>query len=489
MTTRCTLCLKRLFGLLLVLGASQLNAARPTNFIQILTDDQGWGDLGSYGHKLLKTPHIDQLAADGMKFSHCYSSAGVCSPSRAAILTGRTPYRNGVYHWINTDRELHLPASEITLPQLLREHGYQTAHFGKWHLSHYSNNGGQPPFLFGGDKTQPTMKAYGYDYWFATGNVARPSHKNPQNFFRNGKAVGPLQGYSAQLVAQEIAQWIDNTRTADKPFFMTVWFHEPHGPISSDPRFMNRYGDDADLKLKQYLGNITQIDEAVGAIVKSLEAAGITDNTLIWYTSDNGPAGDDEHNLKSNFRGSTGGLRGRKAHTHEGGIRVPGIIKWPAGLKRAGVAAGTTSEVPTVGHDILPTLLDIAGVAIPEDRVIDGTSILPVLENRPFQRNRPLYWRNRKETMRVAIRDGVWKLLCDSRRSSWQLYNLVEDPQETTDLTKSNPELFERMKAALIAYDNDVLTDGPDWWQRGSWKKTYPPDIANQQQQENNKSR
>jgi len=474
--------MSRIIVLLLILGTCRLNAATPTNFIQILTDDQGWGDLACYDHNRLKTPHIDKLAADGMRFTHCYSSSGVCSPSRAAILTGRTPYRNGVYHWLNTDRELHLPASEITLPQLLRKHGYQTAHLGKWHLSHYSNNGGKAPFVFGGDKTQPTMEAYGYDYWFATGNVARPSHKNPQNFFRNGKPVGPLQGYSAQIIAQEFANWIHKTRTADKPFFITVWFHEPHGPISSDPRFMARYGNDADVKLKQYLGNITQIDEAVGTIVKSLEAAGLTDNTLIWYTSDNGPAGDDEHNLKSNHRGSTGGLRGRKAHTHEGGIRVPGIIKWPTGMKRAGVASGTTSDVPIVGHDIFPTLLDIVGVPIPKDRVIDGASILPVLQNKPLRRKRPIYWRNRKETFRIAIRDGDWKLLSDSKRSVWELYNLVKDPRETTDLIQSHPERFEEMKAALIIYDNGVLTDGHPWWQQGSWKKNFPPEVVDKLQ-------
>ena len=373
-----------------------------------------------------------------------------------------------------------MPASEITLPQLLQKHGYQTAHFGKWHLSHYSDKRGQAPYVFGGDKTQPTMKDYGYDYWFATGNVARPSHRNPQNFFRNGTPVGPLEGYSAQLVAGEVAQWLERTRTASQPFFMTVWFHEPHGPISSDPRFMDRYGDNADTKLKQYLGNITQIDEAVGAIVQSLAAAGLSDDTLVWFTSDNGPAGDAEHNLKSNFRGSTGGLRGRKSHTHEGGIRVPGIIKWPAGIQRA----GTTSEVPIIGHDIFPTLLDIAGVALPRDRVIDGTSILPVLQGRPFQRSRPLYWRNRKETMRVAIRDGAWKMLCDSTRSTWELYNLAEDPGETMEQGQENPERFERMKATLIAYDNDVLDDGPAWWQQGSWKKSFPTEVVEKLQED-----
>ena len=473
--------MKRLTPLLLILGACQLNAAKPTNFIQILTDDQGWGDLHAYGRGELKTPYIDRLAADGMKFTDCYSSSGVCSPSRAAILTGRTPYRNGVYHWLNTGRELHLPASEITLPQLLRKNGYQTAHFGKWHLSHYDNGGrGRPPYEFGNDK-QPSMNAYGYDYWFATGNVARPSHRDPQNFFRNGKPVGPLKGFSAQLVAQEVETWINEHRTADKPFFITVWLHEPHGPIASDPRFMERYPD-ADKRLQAYLGNITQIDEAVGAVVQCLDSAELTDHTLVWYTSDNGPAGDDGQG-----HGSTGGFRGRKSHTHEGGIRVPGIIKWPAGFKAAGLPVGTVSAEPIIGHDIFPTLLEIAGIPVPSDRVIDGVSIMPVFQKKPLKRIRPLYWRNRKETYRVAIRDGDWKLLCDSKRSTWTLYNLVEDRAESKDLREANPERFERMKAALIAYDNDVLIGGHDGWQQGSWKRSFPPEVVEELDKEPSK--
>jgi arylsulfatase A-like enzyme len=308
--------------------------------------------------------------------------------------------------------------------------------------------------------------------------VARPSHRNPENFFRNGKAVGPLQGYSAQLIAKEVDDWLKMHHQAGKPFFMTVWLHEPHGPISSDPEFMARYDESFDTKLKQYYGNITQIDEAVGAIVNSLKTAGLTDDTLIWYTSDNGPAGDDPDNVKTNFRGSTGGFRGRKAHTHEGGIRVPGIIKWPAGMMAAGVTPGIVSSEPVIGHDIFSTVLDVAGVPAPDDRIIDGVSILPLLQGKPLKRARPLYWRNGKQTYRVAIRDGDWKLLCDSSRSTWTLYNLVDDPKETSDLSKSHPERFQKMKKQLIAYDNDVLTNGHSWWQKGGWRRNFPAEIV-----------
>ena len=490
-------------AVMLALGFLTLNAfvtAEPShqpNFIQILTDDQGWGDLGSFGHLFIKSPNIDKLADEGIKFTHCYSANSVCSPSRAAILTGRTPFRNGVYRWIPPEHFCHLPKDEITLPQLLRDNGYQTAHFGKWHLGYYSEE--RIPdtedfknFKLGGEIVgQPTMSDYGYDYWFATGNVARPDHKNPLNFFLNGKAMGEMEGFSAQIVANEFVMWMEKHRNADEPFFVTVWFLEPHGPIHSDPRFVEKYKHLDDPSLRQYLANITQIDEAVGSMVKALKDAGVYENTIIWYTSDNGPEGAREpeglHGLgtynmsdsaygNSRSRGSTGGLRGRKRATHEGGIRVPGIISWPKGLKDAGVQPGSISSEPIIGSDIFLTMLDAAGVQAPTDRIFDGASILPVIEGRPFSRPRPLYWRNMYYEDRVALRDGNWKILSNSYRTEFVLYNLEMDPRETTDLSKHYPEVFARMKAQLIAYDKEVIEEGPKWWQedQGRLKQSIP---------------
>jgi arylsulfatase A-like enzyme len=463
-----------------------------TSFLQILTDDQGWGDLHSFGHVFIETPNIDQLAAEGIKFSHCYSAAAVCSPSRSAILTGRTPYRNGVYRWVPADHYCYLQADEVTLPQLLRKNGYQTAHFGKWHLSNYTEERikveGEWPqrfknFGFSTDPNQPTMDDYGYEYWFATGNVARPSHKNPENFFLNGKAMGPMDGYSAQLVAKELIRWLRECREDGKPFFITLWFHEPHGPIESDPRFIERYDKAvSDPDLKQYFANVTQIDEAVGEIVQALKDEGVYDETLIWYTSDNGPEGDTEYaspskstNLwRNRYRGSTGGLRGRKRYTHEGGIRVPGIISWPAGFERNGIQPGGISDEPIIGSDVFPTFLEIAGIELPENVVLDSTSIVPLLENRDFQRAKPLYWRNNSHVFRIALRDGDWKIIGTSDYSRFELYNLVVDPRETTDLSAHEPERFERLKKALMEYDADVLNEGPDWWKQDKAVKNMP---------------
>jgi len=462
------------------LDGAEANKLRP-NFLQILTDDQGWGDLGSYGHVFMLTPHIDQLASEGIKFTHCYSAAAVCSPSRSAILTGRTPYRNGVFRWIPADHFSYLPGDEITLPQLLRNSGYQTAHFGKWHLSNFTEEkaerreeGPQPfkNFGFGTDPDQPDMNDYGYDYWFATGNVARPCHKNPANFFLNGKAMGVMEGFSAQIVAGELIKWLRNYRDDNRPFFITLWFHEPHGPIESNPEFIQRYKEVRDPSFQQYLANVTQIDEAVGEIVAVLKEEGVYDETLIWYTSDNGPEGPHEYGSFNNenkigsprYRGSTGGLRGRKRYTHEGGIRVPGIISWPAGFERKGRQPGSISAVPVIGSDIFPTVLEIAGINPPEDVTLDGSSIVPVLEKREFQRSRPLYWRNNRKEFRIALREGDWKIIALSDRTRFELYNLVADPRETTDQSTLEPEIFERLKKELIEYDNEVLEEGPDWW-------------------------
>lgn len=454
---------------------------KKTNFIQILTDDQGWGDLGSFGHQYMKTPYIDQLAAEGVKFTHCYSADSVCSPSRASILTGRTPFRNGVYRWVPANHFCHLPKSEITLPQLLRSDGYQTVHFGKWHLSHYSEKkSGKSEdsyygFGFGGKPDQPNMNDYGYDYWFATGNVARPNHQNPLNFFLNGKAMGEMEGFSAQIVAAEFVKWMKEHRKDGQPFFITVWFHEPHGPVNSDPEFVKRYKKLNDPSLQQYLANVTQIDEAVGTIVNALKEVGVYDDTMIWYTSDNGPEGKDGYGSfnqsdspygGSRYRGSSGGLRGRKRHTYEGGIRVPGIISWPNGLKESGVTPGTVSAEPIIGSDVFPTMLDIASLPLPKDVTMDSCSILPLLQGKKLTRDRPLYWRNTQYKFQVAIRDQEWKIVSNSQRTEFELYNLTLDPRETSNLSKNYPEVFKRMKKALIAYDKEVLAEGPDWWKR-----------------------
>jgi arylsulfatase A len=435
-----------------LLVAGSVGAAERPNVVVFLADDLGYGDLGCYGHPRIQTPHLDAFARQGVRLTRCYSASAVCSPSRSAILTGRTPHRNGVYTWIAAGSEVHLRTTEVTLPKLLKEAGYATAHVGKWHLNGRFNNPAQP---------QPND--HGYDHWFATQNNAGPSHKDPTNFVRNGKPAGKLEGYSAPLVADEAIDWLTTKRDKAKPFFLTVWTHEPHLPIESDPEFQKPYADLAE-DFRQHHGNVTQLDHAFGKLMKALDEQKLTDSTLVVFTSDNGPEGD---GLKGRSRGSTGGLRGRKRSMYEGGIRVPGLIRWPGSIK-----AGTTSDATVIGSDLFPTALAACGVKTPADRVLDGVDVLPVLTSKAaaVARKVPLYWRldmaPAAENLHLALRDGDWKLLASRDFTNFELYNLKADPEEMTNLREKEPERFAAMRKRLESLNAEIEKEGPDWWKR-----------------------
>ena len=447
------------------------NDAQP-NFVVFLADDLGWGDLACYGHSVIKTPNLDHFAEQGVRFTQCYSACGVCSPSRSAILTGRTPYRNGVFRWIPANHEVHLRTSEITIAELLRERGYETCHVGKWHLNGHFNSPKHP---------QPSD--HGFDYWFATQNNAAPSHKHPKNFVRNGREVGPLNGYSATLVAAEGIHWLREHRDPNKPFYLNVWTHEPHLPIESDPQFMDLYETD-DVGKRQHHGNVTQLDYAFGMLIRALDEMKLTENTVVIFTSDNGPEGSGKPDTKNpgsqrdRTRGSTGGLRGRKRDDYEGGIRVPGMVRWPGHIN-----AGTVSDVPVIGSDIFSTICDIVGIPLPNDRVIDGASMLPAFEGQPIPRTQPLYWRTHISSpdSRVALRIDDWKIVADDKLENFQLFNLKDDWQERNNLADKQPGRFGKMKAALLAADAEVLADGPDWW-----TKPQPEDRRRQRNRNKN---
>ncbi len=412
------------------------------NIVVFLADDMGWGDSATYGHPLIKTPNLDKLASQGVKFTQCYSACAVCSPSRSAILTGRTPYRNGVYRHLSGNHEAHLRLSEITYPKLLKTIGYETCHVGKWHLNSL------PQF---NTSEYPQPGDHGYDYWMATHNNAEPSHKNPNNFVRNGKPVGELTGFSAPLVAAEATRWLSEVRDKTKPFALSLWCHEPHSPIATDPQFSGLYNGHENSK---YMGNITQLDHALGQVIVTLDEQGLTDNTLLIFTSDNGPV--------TNFGGTTGGLRGGKRSDHEGGIRVPGIARWPGHIK-----PGTVSDVPVIGTDIFATVLDITGIPLPKDRTIDGVSMLPAFDGQPVERKVPLFWRTHVSPPgdRVALRVGDWKLVGDETLTKFQLFEIQKDWKEEQDLATQMPEKTETMKKELFAVWRVIEAEGPNkWW-------------------------
>jgi hypothetical protein len=280
------------------------------NVVTLLADDLGWKDLGCYGGPV-KTPVLDKLAAGGVRFTDFHSGAPSCSPSRATFLTGRNHRRTGVYSVI-TERlhKMHLLKSETTIAEVLKENGYATAHFGKWHLGMPVQN-----------RENPTPGDHGSDYWFGLVNGPGPSHKNPTNFLRNGKRVGPMKGYSCQIVVDEALTWLDEKRDAGEPFFLNLWFNEPHAPIAAPDEIVSQYGA-LDDQAAIYSGTIDNTDRAIGRLVAKLEKLGELDNTIIIYFSDNG----------SYRQERNGELRGKKGSLFEGGHRVPGIIYWKGGI-------------------------------------------------------------------------------------------------------------------------------------------------------------
>ena len=438
-----------LAAVLAVCSFSTLAAEERPNFIVFLTDDMGWGDLGCYGHPIIQTPNLDRFAKEGVRFTQAYSACGVCSPSRASILTGRTPYRNGVWRWIPGGHQTHLRESEITLPELLKPLGYETVHTGKWHLNGHFNS-----------PEQPQPNDHGFDWWFATQNNASPSHKNPVNFVRNGEKVGTLEGFSAPLVVEEAIHWLNSERDSEKPFFMSVWTHEPHLPIESDPKFMELYSELEDPDHRQHHGNITQIDHAFGNLMETLKEKGLEENTFVIFTSDNGPEGRSDD--RGRTRGSTGGLRGRKRDSHEGGIRVPAIVRWPGKIE-----AGTVSEVPVIGSDIFSTVLDLVDVPLPDDRTIDGVSMIPALAGEKLERSVPLFWRTHiaPEASHAAMRIDEWKIVVNKDLTKFQLYQIEEDWKEENDLAEARPEKLAEMKAKFLEVWKSVEEEGPsDWW-------------------------
>jgi arylsulfatase A len=345
-------------------------AAPPPNIVLFLADDLGYGELGCYGNHGAITPNLDRFAGEGMLLTDCHSASSVCSPSRSSLLTGRMPYRNGVFTWIPEGSPIHLRTTERSLPTLLKAAGYETCHVGKWHLNGRFNMDDQP---------QPHH--HGYDWWLATQNNAAPSHAFPENLVRNGRPIGKADDFSAPFVVREAVTWLETRHDRTKPFFLAVWTHEPHYPIASAERYERQHARVADPEERTYRANVTQLDDAFGSLMQSLDRLGVRDSTLVFFTSDNGPEGAGD---KGPGRGLAGPLRGRKRSMYEGGHRVPGLIRWPGRVE-----AGSRSDQPVIGSDFFPTALRAAGVAIPDDRPIDGVDIFgPVGE-----RAAPMYWR------------------------------------------------------------------------------------------------
>jgi arylsulfatase A len=475
-----------LFTLFITLFAcSSPPGPKPPNVILILADDLGYNDLSCYRERhepfpdrvpTAQTPHIDRLAREGMLFTDFYAGAAVCSPSRAALLTGRNCTRVGIYNWIPERQPMHLRAGELTLGELLGKAGYQTAHFGKWHLT--SQGMGQP---LPGDQ--------GYGYSFFTYNNADPSHRNPVNFFRDTVPVGNLEGYSCQLVMDEALAWLRELKPNGQPFYINVWFNEPHSKVAAPEQLASRHPVDP-----EYYGCIENMDLAVGRLLEYLEKEELEDHTLVIYTSDNGSA----------VLASNDPLRGRKAFNYEGGIRVPFLVRWPGNIP-----AGKVSEVPGSFPDVLPTLASVCGAGLPEDRILDGQDLSEVLLglSQEMEREKPIFFFRYFHDPVCMLREGRWVLLGyqdsippyvraydqralanlkpdpgEPRWAQWgfqeshmeylqtavpqkfELYDLEADISQRNDLSELHPERVRSMKDRMLSLRTEMIREGGNWY-------------------------
>lgn len=421
--------------------------ARP-NFVVVLCDDLGYGDLGCFGHPTIKTPNLDSFAAKGVKLTQFYCPQPVCSPSRAGMLTGKIPHRLGIDDWIPANSPIHLRQEEVTVAKLLKGAGYATAHVGKWHCNGKFNSP---------EQAQPGD--HGFDHWFSTQNNAVPSHENPANFVRNGKRVGDVKGYSSQIIVDEALTWLKTVK-AGTPYCLFVWFHSPHEKVATAPDFVKMYPDAKQVGQAEYFGNVTQMDAEFGRLMKNLEAMKLAENTVVLFTSDNGPETLKRYKGAERSHGSPGELRGMKLHLWEGGIRVPAIARWPGKLPE-----GESVDVPISGLDLLPTFCALAGVKLPADLKVDGTDLTPLLKDEAIQRPTPLFWAYDKALggPTVALRDGDWKLVAWPDFKRFELYNLREDAKESQELSTKHPDQVQRMRERLMALHKEIESGRPVW--------------------------
>ncbi|TSJ56343.1 sulfatase-like hydrolase/transferase [Atlantibacter subterranea] len=449
------------------------------NVVIILADDLGYGDLGVYGHPIVKTPNIDKLAQEGVRFTQYYAPAPLCSPSRAGLLTGRTPFRTGIRSWIPATKNVALGRNEKTIANYLKDQGYDTAMMGKWHLN------------AGADRhDQPQAEDAGFQYTlvnaagFVTSDLDKAKERPrygvvyPNGFYRNGKALGTVKQISGEFVSQEAINWLNNKKD-NNPFFMYVAFTEVHSPLASPKKYLDMYNaymseyqkqhpdlfyaDWADKPYRgpgEYYANISYMDEQVGKVLAKIKSMGQEDNTIVIFTSDNGPVTREARKwYELNLAGETDGLRGRKDNLWEGGTRVPAIVKYGKHLQ-----AGTVSDVPVSGLDVLPTLAELTHFDLPKDRVIDGESIVPVLEGKTLTRQKPILTAidmpfQDDPTDMWALRDGDWKMIFDRDSKPKYLYNLKQDRGETMNQLGKQPVVEKQLVAAFKNYQASIEHD------------------------------
>jgi len=452
--------MKHLAVILSIFLLSHTVYAEKPNIVFFLVDDFGWGALSSMGSEFHETPNIDKLVNGGMQFINGYAACTVCSPSRAAIMTGRYPGRTNLTDWITghkkpkaklkiPDWNMKMEHEWVTLPEALKEVGYQTQFVGKWHIMPIN----EPDIM---QNHYPTN--HGFDINIAGREWGQP--KGPGKYFYPWGMPNLEGGKEGDFLTDRLTDYaVDYIgEHKDDPFFIYFSYYTVHGPIMAKPELTQKYEE----KLKsggyekvgsKYAAMIQSLDESVGRVIDKLEEEGLMDKTYIIFTADNGATGT-QH---------CGGLRGAKALSYEGGTREPFIINGP------GIKAGV-NDTPVIGMDFYPTILDLIGAEQKPDQHKDGLSLLPLLKGKGSLKKRSLFWHYphyHKTNPYGAVRNGNWKLIEFFEDGNVELYNLEKDPAEENDLAKIYPEKAEKLLKELKNWrksvDAQMPTANPDY--------------------------
>lgn len=461
----------------IVLTATEASSKEKPNIILIMADDMGWGDIGFNGNKIVKTPHLDALASDGLVMQRFYSGAPLSSPARASVLTGRNAFRSGIFS-ANVGM---LRREETTIAEILKKEGYATGIFGKWHLGTLTyeerdaNRGRpenkhlyNPPSLHGFDVSfvneskvptfDPMYKPIPNDERFWDYIKDGDSYERYGTFYwnhENDKVTDNLSGDDSRVIMDRVIPFMDRSVNGGTSFLSVIWFHAPHLPCVAGAEHVALYSG-LSLEERNYYGCITALDEQVGRLVDYLKAKNIYKNTLILFCSDNGP--------ELETPGSPGLFKGEKRSLYEGGIRVPALMCWPDKIRK-----GSTLSVPCSTNDYLPTLLDIIGIPS-EYFVLDGQSIWPLI-TQGAERTKPIVFCSGRQG---AVIDGDLKLYYS--RGKFELYNLTKDPEEKNDISslflaekdKLEKVLNQSMEDYKQSFDNFGENNWQSWW--NIWK-------------------
>lgn len=420
--------------------ATAQSSERPPNVVLIMMDDLGYGDLGCYGSEMIRTPNVDRLASGGARFTQAYSGAPVCTPSRVALLTGRYGARVGLPRVLSPADPGGLPAGERTIAEYLRAAGYATGIFGKWHL---------------GSRREYNPTRHGFDRFFG---ALHSNDMRPFELWRNERVVEREvdQSLLTRRYTEAATRFI---RSSSRPFFVYLPHTMPHIPLHTEARFrgVSEAGPYGDV--------VESVDHYVGELVGFLEDEGLAEDTLVLLTSDNGPW----------FSGSTGGLRGRKAETYEGGMRVPLVAHWPAEIP-----SGVTREQPVSSVDLLPTLCSVANVEPDPEAELDGRDVSGALRSGEDLEPAPIYFFSDERLN--AVRRGDWKLHVrrspfggyDAEKEVPELFDLRRDPAESYNLAERHPELVDELREVIEdfgpvrveegTYAPEKVPDSWEWW-------------------------